>query len=526
MKKKILFLLCCMILPLSLRAEPFPLQNCRILIASPIKQKPAILNEFLGSLDRLVSDQYTLDYFFVDDNDDEKSQLLLKSFAQKHANKCVISSVESIENNYHDHTWTYSLIARVAGFKNQIIEYARNHEYDYLFFIDSDIVLHPQTLNQLISTKKDIISNIFWTMWNSSSEFLPQVWMKDQYTQYEFNEGETLSEKEILQKKISFLVKMRTPGTYEVGGLGACTLISKKALSKEINFNKIKNISFWGEDRHFCIRAAALGLNLFVDTHYPAYHIYKESYLSDVERFKRSCEIVKDPLKQRITLSMCIKNEADSYLRQVLEAAKTYITDALIIDDASTDNSVAICEEILADIPHTIIKNKPSADNEYMRRKQQWEETIKTNPDWIVFLDADEIFEKSFAQGIHNLIKLPWDVYYFRLYDFWGENTFREDTYWQAHKVFSSFLVRYRSDVPYVWDNQAMIHCPRVPSNIGALLGAQSSFRLKHYGWANLDLRKKKYERYTLLDPDGQYGIKEQYATILDENPNLITWIE
>ena len=30
----------------------------------------------------------------------------------------------------------------------------------------------------------------------------------------------------------------------------------------------------FGEDRHFCIRAAALGLSLYVDTHYPAYHIY------------------------------------------------------------------------------------------------------------------------------------------------------------------------------------------------------------------------------------------------------------
>jgi hypothetical protein len=61
--------------------------------------------------------------------------------------------------------------------------------------------------------------------------------------------------------------------------LGACTLISSKALKAGVNFSEIKNVSFWGEDRHFCIRASALGFSLFVDTRLPAYHIYREKDL-------------------------------------------------------------------------------------------------------------------------------------------------------------------------------------------------------------------------------------------------------
>ena len=81
---------------------------------------------------------------------------------------------------------------------------------------------------------------------------------------------------------------LKIPGLYEVGGLGACTLISKKALTKDLSFKCIPNISFWGEDRHFCIRAQVYGLKLYVDTVYPAYHIYRESYLSGVNNYLKN----------------------------------------------------------------------------------------------------------------------------------------------------------------------------------------------------------------------------------------------
>ena len=79
------------------------------------------------------------------------------------------------------------------------------------------------------------------------------------------------------------------PGTYEVGGLGACTLISNKALKAGVNFSRMHNLTFWGEDRHFCLRAVSLGFPLYADTRYPAYHIYRESALTGVGEFKRNC---------------------------------------------------------------------------------------------------------------------------------------------------------------------------------------------------------------------------------------------
>lgn len=510
--------------------------KCSILVGTPIRQKPAILREFLDSLERLDQTAYELSYFFVDDNEIEESKKILQQFAEKHGNRCQIyQSNESADGGYfcdeNTHIWKESIIWKVARFKDRMIEHARTQKYDYLFLIDSDIVLHPKTIDQLISTNKEIISNIFWTSWRPDSPLLPQVWMSDEYTQYTISKEEKLSDEESLKRLVDFLMKMRTPGTYQVGGLGACTLINKEALSKDISFRKIENLSFRGEDRHFCVRAVALGLDLFVDTHYPAFHIYRESALPDVEHFKHS--FTKIPCfeknqKPRITLSMIMKNEADRYLRRVLEDAKKYITDAVIIDDASTDNSVAICEEILKDIPLKIVKNKESLfSNEIVLRKQQWEETVKTNPDWIVFLDADQIFEEKFHEGIHELILSPHvDAFYFRLYDFWDENHYREDEHWQAQNRHRIFLVRYRPDIPYVWHHEKAQHCGSYPTTIWKLIGGITSLRLKHYGWAKEEDRIAKYERYRLLDPDAKYGIKEQYDSILDSDPNLVAWVE
>lgn len=505
----------------------------RVLIGSPIRQQPKILKEFLESLENLEKNTYTVDYCFVNDNVDPESEAIIQSFANTHHPSCtLLKTADSPKQsdyiaNELTHIWPEELTWKVAAFKDRIIQIAREKDYDYLFLIDSDLVLHPKTLEKLLEGNKGILCNIFWTSWQPGTFEMPQVWMQDEYSFYEKEGNHSLSEQEKGDKMWAFMNQLRVPGIYEVGGLGACTLIDRATLKKDISFKKIKNISFWGEDRHFCIRAAALGIPLYVDTHYPAYHIYRASALEGVSAFKEACknEEKKSP---RITLSMIVKNEGNRYLRPVLESAKHYITDAVIIDDASTDNTVQVCQEILKDIPLKIILNDDSKfSNECSLREQQWEETIKTNPDWILCLDADEIFEDKFQHEVKSLVqKNDVDVYLFRLYDFWNATSYREDTYWKAHFYYRPFLVRYKPEVHYTFKKWAQ-HCGRFPQEFHSSPKAVlSELRLKHYGWAKIEDRQNKYTRYQQLDPGAKYGWQEQYDSIMDENPHLVEWKE
>lgn len=420
----------------------------KILIGSPIHQNDKILSEFLLSIKNLDLEDYDIVYYFIDDNSNIDSSNLLSDFSRENKNVILKKStdfsnnVEIYECNSIEHKWKTSLINKVIMFKNKIIDYAKINDFDYLFLIDSDILLNKNTIKHLISREVDIVSNIFWTQWVRGGGIFPQVWIQDTNSFYVKNWDKEYNNSEINQMTFDFVNSLKIPGIYEVGGLGACTLISKHAIQSGVNFSIIDNVSFWGEDRHFCIRARVLGLKLYVDTVYPAFHIYREELLDRVESFKKNGftfdlatvsgdkykKIISKYIEQffskfslsniklliksffkryyskkriisksnKVVLSMIVKNESKNFLESVLKEAVQLVDEAVIIDDASTDNTVEICEKLLKNIPHRIIRNKKSMFSvEYKLRMKQWKETLKSNPDWILFLDADDIFENK-----------------------------------------------------------------------------------------------------------------------------------
>ncbi|WP_379157862.1 glycosyltransferase family 2 protein [Paenibacillus sp. sgz5001063] len=582
----------------------------RVLLGSPVHQKPHILQEFLNSLQRLRRVNIELDFYLIDDNEDRASSRLLEAFAASENEVFLQASGchDAYIRNETTHYWNFSLVWKVAGFKNLMIRRAEAFGYDYLFLVDSDLILHPDTLLQLIRADRDIISEIFWTQWHPSTPQQPQVWMHDEYNQWEGEPGEQPSQEEISRRFHLFLAKLQQPGIYEVGGLGACTLISRKAIAAGASFDRVRNISYWGEDRHFCIRAAALDIPLYVDTCYPALHVYRDSDLDKVADFIRRSTVVpkmftftsrdsneveapagtqavntagaessaqsagqdsdklwtesealqrlrKEPLpaeetdsgkaaraaaefaasferragldRPKLTLTMVVKNEGRRFLRQALQSHRLYIDEAVIIDDGSTDDTADICREVLQGIPlHLVCNSISKFNNESALRKQQWDEVVKTEPEWILSLDADEIFEERFAEDIDSLLREDsCDLFCFRPYDFWDDQHYREDKYWRSHLSYRPFLLRYRKDFSYAW-NDLPQQCDRLPENVFELPHLLSNLRLKHLGWSRAEFRLEKYQRYMLLDPDGQYGWKEQYLSILDPHPHLVPWIE
>ncbi|MBC7105201.1 MAG: glycosyltransferase [Firmicutes bacterium] len=502
-----------------------------VLIASPVRQKPAILTEFLWALGQLETAGLRVTFAFVDDT--EGGSELLREFAAARDNVRLLPgdrSPLSYHCDEHTHHWREDLIWKVAAYKDRLLQMARDDGFDYVFLVDSDLVLHPRTLVHLVGLDKDIVSEVYWTRWTPDLEPLPQVWVGDQYRLYPAKRGEVLDDKEVARRQREFLEMLRRPGTYRVGGLGGCTLISRRALLLGVSFAEIHNLGLVGEDRHFCVRAAALGLELYADTHYPPYHIYRESDLAGLEEYKKRCFPERRARKGRrrksgITLAMLVRNEADRYLELVLGHAARYVERAVILDDASEDGTVAVCRRVLRDLPLTLVSNKePSFHNEVALRRQLWTLVTNTRPDWILILDADEIFEDRAAEELPRLAADPQvDVYYFRLYDMWDENHYREDEFWRAHQYYRPFMVRYRPGFPYRW-RETPQHCGRFPGNITEFRGATSNLRIKHLGWMRPADRLAKYYRYKKLDPLAQYGVRGQYLSILDPKPRLVPW--
>jgi len=365
----------------------------KVLIGSPINQKPEILKEFIESLKRLDKDNLIVNYYFIDDNFNEESSFIIDRFIKDE--KGIIYKNLEKDNYICDnitHHWKENLIWKVASFKNKIIKYAQENNYDFLFLIDSDIVLHPNTLKHLIKSGKDIISEIFWTKWQSNIDELPQVWLKDIYTLYEYRRDEKLSENEIQYRQKNFLDMLRRPGIYEVGGLGACTLISKFALDKGVNFSELKNISFWGEDRHFCIRAVALGFRLYVDTYYPAYHIYRESDLLNINNFKNKnkknivlvytnnsgsntialSRFIPNEFKEKYNIRLVKQDMGNEYIKAITEADLLCITEANVLIDKSLLNKKQIIIDLWHGFPIKVMGFVDKTDNFTDRINKTW----------------------------------------------------------------------------------------------------------------------------------------------------------
>ncbi|NOU98943.1 glycosyltransferase [Paenibacillus sp. LMG 31457] len=318
------------------------------MIGSPIRQSPEILAPFLTSLAELERTNIVVSYLFVDDNAEESSQLLLRQFQSQHGRTDIHieeKHPETYEKDEFTHYWPEETIWKVARMKDAILTYALDRKFDYVFLVDSDLILHPHTLEHLVSANKEIISNIFWTKWQPDTMEMPQVWLSDQYTLYHKDRKESLSDEESAKRTWQFFGQLRVPGIYEVGGLGACTLISRKAIKAGVRFAEIPNLSFWGEDRHFCIRARAMGFALYVDTHFPAYHIYRKSELAGINAYKQSCKGVQSA-DRKITISVCliVKNEENA-LPVCLHSIRDIPDEIIIVDTGSTDRTKAVASK-------------------------------------------------------------------------------------------------------------------------------------------------------------------------------------
>jgi len=228
----------------------------KILLCGAVHEKKEIFELHLESIRNLeIPNEIQLDSIYILHNCEHLKDLFTTE------NYMIYNNQTKYEKDEITHNWQNNNFKDVVNMKNTLLHYALKYNYDYIFFIDSDIILHPKSLKSLLNADKDMISNIFWTKWQPQDEPNPNAWDFDNYS---FIDGT--------------MQKLKTKGYHRVGMTGACTLIKRKILESGVNWNPISNVSysFW-EDRAFCIKVAINNFEIWTDSHYPAIHLYRES---------------------------------------------------------------------------------------------------------------------------------------------------------------------------------------------------------------------------------------------------------
>lgn len=219
----------------------------RVLIAAPLRQDPRIFREYQKGLDNLIiPDGVSVDRFFVV-NDCEEVIPEIRDAA------ITVNDSDDV-TVYQNHLWTGELVGKMSVMRNQTIRRALEGGYDYLLSVDTDLVLEEHTLQVLMEADKDCVAGLFWTNgWSNA-------WMWDQADGYD--------------------PAWEKPGLYRVGGTGALFLIKREVLEAGVDYTPIPNIrkAVFGEDRHFCIRAACHGFEVWADSHCLPVHLYTEKH--------------------------------------------------------------------------------------------------------------------------------------------------------------------------------------------------------------------------------------------------------
>ncbi len=211
-----------------------------------------------------------------------------------------------------------------------------------------------------------------------------------------------------------------------------------------------------------------------------------------------SASPVRKSSGNKLTVMMVVRNEAGRYLRQVLEDLSDWVDEIVVLDDASDDDTPSICASCDKVVRFERNPLPAFTSHEGKLRARLWTMVEETRPDWILAIDADELFEPRMRHEVRDLInQAEYDAVEFRLFDFWGGLThYRVDGEWNPWSRFVRLLVRYVPGKRCTWPD-VPIHVGRWPLEYrGPLLTFHSDIRVKHLGWARSEEHRAKYEFY------------------------------
>ena len=258
----------------TLRILPFA-KPIRILCGGPVRKRAEILEAHLATLaEQELPTRVSVDFCFVDDYPaPDPAQAVLADFVAAHGGKVLKShnpAQDFSDQHPVTHQWSVTAMARMGQLKTMLMQECLAGQYDFLWLVDSDLLMDRTTLTSLLSAQRDIVAAVYWTRWNTDPRICagPQVWLKPpyqlalpHYPEHEFRHA--LGVERALER---------------VAGLGACTLIRRGVIEKGVGFSKPADFPSGGlmdgEDRHFCEWARRLHVDLWADGWPDIFHVY------------------------------------------------------------------------------------------------------------------------------------------------------------------------------------------------------------------------------------------------------------
>lgn len=232
--------------------------------------------------------------------------------------------------------------------------------------------------------------------------------------------------------------------------------------------------------------------------------------------------------------AMRIKNES-AHIREALYRAFELCGRAYIFDDHSTDETVEICQSFgeRVTVFHSPFDGLDEArDKNYLLGK-----IIEAKPEWVLWIDGDEVLELSGPRRIKEAASKDDGVaaYQLKIAYLWND---------PQHVRVDGIFGRFQRPSVFRLGGQIVsslhfpetgfggnFHCGNVPRG---LVGSVRNLdvRLKHYSLMLGDVRQAKYEWYNRMDPNN--ALEDNYRHLIEipgarhapGPPRIVEWKE
>ena len=201
-----------------------------------------------------------------------------------------------------------------------------------------------------------------------------------------------------------------------------------------------------------------------------------------------------------------IKNE-ERWIKKSLESVLNVCSEAVILDDGSTDNTLSICKKFpeVVDIHH----QEGLPFDETRDRNKLLKMALKRKPDIILSLDGDEILMPSSKEILSEELDVFYSekkIFEFQFLYVWDQfNKIRYDGLYG--KTWQPRLFRVDKNQKGLRINKTQYggnaHCGQVPDNIKGFNNiVRSHVKILHYGNFDDNIRQNKFKLCNQLDPN------------------------
>jgi GT2 family glycosyltransferase len=224
----------------------------KVMIGCPLRDRAWILPRYLDCLEKLHRNTFQPQYCFIINDCTDHSPQILAEFVHRQP-----GIVRLIEKNYDypgGHRRGQYKFGRLAELRNLLLKAFLESDCDYLFSLDSDILVPPGTLSRLVEDDCDIVSALVCNGHEIGDPGIYNILQRS-------SDGSYKHIRDFPRDQI-----------FPVDCTGAAYLIKRAVITAGVRYSNQRG----GEDIAFCEAASNRGFNIFCDGRVECLHLMQE----------------------------------------------------------------------------------------------------------------------------------------------------------------------------------------------------------------------------------------------------------